>query len=122
MHAHHVVTVRARAVVALLSQSTLAAAARVSAVSERTLRRWMADDEDFKLELAEARQAAFQAGMSRVQALAATAVDTLATLMAQETDPRVRLGAARTVAELAIDPYDADTILRRLDEIESHQC
>ncbi len=33
----------------------------------------------------------------------------------------VRLGAARTVAEIGIHQHDAETILRKLDEIESDQ-
>ncbi len=31
------------------------------------------------------------------------------------------VGAARTVAELGIHQYDADTILRKIDEIEGYQ-
>jgi transposase-like protein len=59
---------------ALLSEKTFAAAARRCDVNEKTLRRWMADDEAFKRNLAEARHAMFQAGMHRVQALTAEAV------------------------------------------------
>ena len=35
--------------------------------------------------------------------------------------PAVRLGAARTMAEIALHQHDADTILRTLDEIEQRQ-
>ena len=35
--------------------------------------------------------------------------------------PNVRLGAARTVAEMGIHQHDADTIMRKLDEIEAAQ-
>jgi hypothetical protein len=44
-----------------------------------------------------------------------TAVDTLAALMGES----VRLGAVRTVAELGIHRDDAETILRKLGEIEA---
>ena len=47
--------VREQAALALLSEKTIAAAARRSGVNEKTLRRWMADDEAFKKELAEMR-------------------------------------------------------------------
>ena len=47
------------------------------------------------------------------------AVDTLEDLLDATDHPSVRLGAARTVAELGIHQHDADTILRKLDEIES---
>jgi hypothetical protein len=104
--------------VALLSENTIGAAAQRCNVNERTLRRWMADDEAFKQELAAARRAMFEAAMNRLQPLAAQAVETLATLMERSAPPSVRLGAARTVAELGIHRDDAETILRRLDEIE----
>jgi gamma-glutamylcyclotransferase (GGCT)/AIG2-like uncharacterized protein YtfP len=40
-------------------------------------------------------------------------------LLGAKQYPAVRLGAARTVAEM--HQYDADTILRKLDEIEAAQ-
>ena len=97
--------VRQRAVLALLSERTVASAARRCGVNEKTLRRWMADDDEFKQELADARRAMFQAGMNRVQALTAVAIDTFATLMGRGMPPTVRLGAARTVAELGIHQH-----------------
>ena len=42
-------------------------------------------------------------------------------LMKRNMPPNVRLHAARIVAELGIHQHDADTILRRLDEIEGVQ-
>jgi transposase-like protein len=107
--------------VALLSEKTLTAAARRCGVNEKTLRRWMADDEEFKSAMAEARHVMFQAGLNRVQALAGEAINTLEALMGRGVPPTVRLGAARTLAELGIHQHDADTILRKLDEIESYQ-
>ena len=104
--------------VALLSEKTVAEAAAKARVNEKTLRRWLADDETFKADYAAARQAAFQAGMHRVQALTAKAVDTLDDLLDAKKYPNVRLGAARTVAELGIHQHDAETIMRKVDEIE----
>ena len=112
--------IRERAIAALLSEKTLTGAARRCGVNEKTLRRWMSE-ESFSHELTEARRAMFEAGMRRVQALTAVAIDTLATLMGRGSPPAVRLGAARTVAELGIHQHDADTILRKLDEIEAGQ-
>ncbi|MGE5815287.1 MAG: hypothetical protein ACM36C_12425 [Acidobacteriota bacterium] len=112
--------VRERAVLALLSEKTLARVARRCGVNEKTLRRWMAEDV-YKLELAHAQRAVFQAGMTRVQALAAHAIGTLEMLLGPTVPPSVRLGAARTVAELALHQHDVDTIIRRLEEIEARQ-
>ena len=47
-------------------------------------------------------QAAFQVGMNRIQTLTALAVDTFEELLGEKKHPNVRLGAARTVAEIGI--------------------
>src|SRR5688572_30109252 len=94
--------VRKRAILALMSEKTIGRAAAKCGVNEKTLRRWMAEDAEFKRELAEAQRLAFEAGMQRLQGLTAKAVDTLADLLAPNAPPNVRLGAARTVAELGI--------------------
>jgi hypothetical protein len=56
--------------------------------------------------------------MSRLQALAGRAVDTLEELSGEKKHPSVRLGAARTVAELASHRHDAETLLSRIEELE----
>ena len=113
--------VRERAIVALLSEKTVTDAAAKAGVNEKTLRRWLSEDEAFQAEYAAARQAAFDAGIHRVQALTARAVDTLAELLDDTDHPNVRLGAARTVTEIAIHQHDAATILMRLDELDAAQ-
>ena len=90
-------------------------------IGERTLRRWLTDDAAFQAEFEAARHATFQAAISRIPALTARAVDTLAALLGDKEPPAVRLGAARTVAEIGLHQYDAETILRKLDEIEARQ-
>jgi hypothetical protein len=57
----------------------------------------------------------------RIPVLAARAVDALADLLGDKKHPSVRLGAARTVAEIGMHQHDAETILRKLDEIEAVQ-
>ena len=113
--------VRERAIVALLSEKTIADAAKKAKVDEKTLRRWLSKDEAFQDEYAAARQAVFQSGINRVQALTAKAVDTLEDLLDEKINANVRLGAARTVAEIGIHQHDAETILRKLDEMELDQ-
>ena len=113
--------VRERAILALLSEKTLGAAADKAHIGERTLRRWLTENPDFRIEYDIARRATFQAGINRVQALMGKAVDTLEDLLSTDTAPAVRLGAARTMAEIALHQHDADTILRTLDEIEQRQ-
>ena len=60
-------------------------------------------------------------GVSRIQALNAKAVDTLDALLDVTDAPSVRLGAAKTIVEIGIHQHDADTIMRKLDEIEQWQ-
>jgi transposase-like protein len=110
--------VRERAILALLSEKSIGAAAQRCGVNERTLRRWLTDEPEFATAYDQARQATFTAGMSRVQALVGRAVETLEDLLGATKHPSVRLGAARTVAELALHQHDADVMLRRLDDIE----
>jgi DNA-binding transcriptional MerR regulator len=117
-HGAKLEAVKERAILALLSERTIGAAAERVGVNERTLRRWMGE-EGFKTQLAQARCAAFQAGMSRVQALTGEAIETLASLMAPEVSAPVRLGAARTIAELGLDQHDAEMISSKLAELEA---
>ncbi len=112
---------RERAVLALLSEKTVTEAAKKAGVDESTLRRWLSQDEAFQAEYAAARNAAYQAGIYRAQALTGRAMDTLEALLDDEKHPNVRLGAARTVAEIGIHQHDAETIMAKLDEIESDQ-
>ena len=49
------------------------------------------------------------------------AADALEDLLSAKQDATVRLGAAKTVAELALHQWDADVILRKLHEIEQVQ-
>ena len=50
-------------------------------VNERTLRRWLAEDDAFTAEYDAARKATCQAGIARVQALTARGVETLEELL-----------------------------------------
>ncbi|PYR30037.1 MAG: hypothetical protein DMF90_28565 [Acidobacteria bacterium] len=78
-------------------------------VGVRTLRRWLTEDPEFQADYAAARKAAFEASMSRMQVLEA------------KDHPTVRLGAARTLVEMGMHQHDAETIVRKLDEIEAVQ-
>ncbi len=71
-------------------------------VNERTLRRWLSEDAEFKAEYDAARKATYAAGIARIQALTGKGVETLEELLDAKEFPAVRLGAARTVVELGI--------------------
>ncbi len=120
-HGAKTAAVRERAILALLNQKTIEKAATTAGVNEKTLRRWLSDDDAFKAEYTTARQATFEAGVSRIHGLTAQAVQTLQDLMDAKKFPGVRLGAARTVLELGTQRHEAETIMRRLDELETTQ-
>ena len=120
-HGARTAAVRERAVLALLAARTVTEAAAKAGVGEKTLRRWLSEDEAFQAEYAAARDAAYQAGIHRAQALTGRAMDTLEDLLDDKKHPSVRLGAARTVAEIGIHQHDAETILKKLDAIEADQ-
>ena len=113
--------IREKAIVALLSERTLGAAAAMAGVSERTLRRWLTEDAEFKAEYDAARQATFMAGIGRIQALSTKAVETFEDLLAEKKHPAVRLGAARAVTEIGLHQQEAELILRKLDQLEAAQ-
>jgi transposase-like protein len=109
--------IRERAIEALLSEATVSQAAVKCGVSERTLRRWMDTDREFRHGLAEAQRDAFEAATQRVQGLSVTAFDTLAELMGPGAPAHVRLEAARIVAELATRQAETDTLRQRPDQL-----
>lgn len=82
---------RERAILALLSERSLSAAAKRAGVGERTIRRWLTEDVDFKAELVRARTAIFEAGVERAQSLTGLAVETLHELLHERKVPAVRL-------------------------------
>jgi hypothetical protein len=111
--------VRDQAILALLSEPTIAQAATRCGVDEKTLRRWLTDDAAFQAAYEAARHATFKAAISRIPALTVRAVETLDDLLGTSKPPAVRLGAARTVAEIGLHQHDAETILRKLDDLEA---
>ena len=84
----------------------------------------LAEDDAFRAELATARRATFEAGMNRVQALTARAVETLEDLLREKEHPSARLGAARTLVELGVSRHDAETIVTgpRQVDVQMLQC
>src|SRR5215203_5447883 len=109
--------IRERAILALLSEPTIGKAATTCGVGESTLRRWLTEDAAFQAAFQAVRHATFQAAIRRIPALTGRAVEALADLLGTATHPAVRLGAARTVAEIGMHQYDAETILKKLDDL-----
>jgi membrane protein required for beta-lactamase induction len=120
-HGAKTAAARERAILALLSERTIGLAAAHVGVGERTLRRWLTEDAAFRAEYEAVRRTTFEAAMSRVATLTVAAVEALEDLVADTKHPTVRLGAARTVVEMAMHQHDGEAILHRLEAIERAQ-
>ncbi len=91
-----------KAILALLSEPTLDLAAKKAGIGAATLQRWL-HNPSFQAGYRVARRQAFEAGLSRLQALTGQAVQTLETIM---SDPlakgSAKVAAARCVLESAM--------------------
>jgi len=108
-----------RAVVALLSESTQAAAAAKANVSARTIRRWLAEDGEFRADYREARRQLVEEAVKDIQKACVAATRTLREVMSDTAAPSsARIGAARIVLTVAIEAVERDSLMSRIDELE----
>lgn len=90
-----------QAIIALLNEPTILAAAKSIGIGESTLRRWMSEPR-FKEEFSQVRRALYAQSLSRLQAAAGRAVELLTETMSDEAARRSdRLTAARLVMHYA---------------------
>ncbi len=109
-------TKQARAIAALLSERTHAAAAESAGISERTLYSWLADA-TFQQHYQQARREAVLHATAQVQALCGDAIDTLQRLL-MSSSPSVALGAAKTVLDLSVKAIELDDLAQRIERLE----
>lgn len=107
-----------RAILAVMTSRTTAAAAQKAEVAERTLYRWLTDPA-FRAALTEA-EAELQAATTR-QLLSGTsaALGVVGTIMTGDGPPGVRLRAATTWLDQARTWYETKTLEARLQALES---
>ena len=108
-----------RAIIALLSEPTLRAAAVSAGISETTLWRWLKDP-DFALAYREARKEVIEQATAQLQALASEAVRTLGQILRDDkAAPHVRASAAARVLALAYKSRELDDLESRLETLEA---
>jgi uncharacterized protein YaaQ len=101
-----------KAIGALLSSRNITEAAKVAQVSERTLFRWLAD-ENFRQVLLTAESGLIDAATRRLIGLQEAAIETIFIILKDEqSGPAVRLRAAQSVLDHVLK-------LRELRDIES---
>ena len=107
------------AITALLATGDQGRAAKASGVNPSTLRRWFNGDTAFVAAYAKARREAFSLAVAALQRLAAKAVACLESVLDDpDAPPQCRVGAARTVLELAVKGTETQDIIARIDALE----
>ena len=107
-----------RALTALLHEPTIARAATVAGVGERTLHRWLIDPE-FRSALLAARREAFGQAIGLTQTYATVAVATLVKVMQDPTvQPGPKVSAAGVLLKFGREGIELDDLAERLDALE----
>ena len=108
-----------RAIVALLSEPTLRAAASSAGISESTLWRWLRDPA-FRVAYRRARQEVLERATARLAALVGVAVEALSKIVADRAvSPHVRVSAASRIVEFALKAAEIEDVQARLEKLES---
>jgi len=107
---------REKALSALLESASITEAAAKCDLNEKTLRRYL-DDDEFRNEYRSARRAAFEQNIVRLQSLHAGAVSTLERNLSCE-NPSVEVRAAQIIIEASRKDFETLDILERLENLE----
>jgi len=109
-----------KAVIALLTEPTLQAAAEKVGIGETTLYRWM-QLKEFDEQFRAAKREAFNQAIGRLQQASTMAVDTLCTIMESDTaTDSSRVRASEIVLNMSLKAIEMQDIEKRLTEIEEH--
>jgi predicted TIM-barrel fold metal-dependent hydrolase len=107
-----------KAISSLLACQTIAQAAKMAGVSDRTLYRWLNEDA-FTAELQRAGRQTVTGALRRLIAGRDAALDTLHHLMTKARSENVRRLAARDWFDILYRTTEIETILERLDALEA---
>jgi len=106
-----------RAIVALLAEPSIEAAAKTAEVSDVTIWRWMKQPE-FRSKLRDARRAVVEGAIGRLQAAATEAVDTLRRSLTCGI-PSVEVRAATVILDQAIRAVELFDLAERVEHLEA---
>src|SRR5262249_55644093 len=117
-------TKQRKAIAALLSCKDTQTAAAQAGVGERTLHRWLDEDEAFQAELRDAEARAIDGAVRRLAGTANSALNVMMVLMLdQKVAAGVRLRAATGVLEQMVklrELHDLEQRVARLEELSSN--
>lgn len=112
-------TEQRRAIVALLDTADVAAAAEAANRTERTVYRWLAEDEYFQAALAEREGQAIDEATRRLVTLASKAIDTLEEILDSDTaSDQARRLAAQSVLDNLMKLRELRNVEQRLARLE----
>ncbi len=110
-----------KAITALLSCRTVAEAAKLAQVGERSIYRWLKQD-TFQSHLRRARRQALSQALGRLQQVADRAVDTLDTILDdKKATTASRVSAVRAALRYACHGIEIDDFEERLAAVERAQ-
>ena len=110
-----------KAIAALLSCRTVAEAAKLAQVGERSIYRWLKQD-TFQSHLRRARRQALSQALGRLQQVADRAVDTLDTILDdKKATTASRVSAVRAALRYACHGIEIDDFEERLTAVERAQ-
>lgn len=106
------------AIAALVSNPTVREASKASGIPERTLWRYLGQ-EDFTKRLDEERSKLVSDATDRLKSKLAAATSAIAEVMEdKDAPPQTRVNAAKVILELSLKYSEMSDIIHRLDELE----
>lgn len=119
-HGEKLTRKKEQAISALLSQSTIKMAAETVGISEKSLRRWL-QNQDFHDAYLQARRQVVQQVISNVQNSMKKAVETLLKVMDNPDSPASsKVQAARSIIEVGLRGLEIEDFELRLSRLEDH--
>ncbi len=106
-----------RAIVAILAEPSIEAAAKAAEVSDVTIWRWMKQP-GFKSRLRDARRALVEGAIGRLQQSATEAVETLRRNLSCGT-PSVEVRAATAILDQAVKAVELFDLAERVEQLEA---
>jgi transposase-like protein len=116
---NHLTPIQERAIVALLSNSTIKRAAKAIGVDDATLWRWL-QDKDFHNAYRAARRESVSQAIARLQQASSEAVNTLREIVKDKGQPApARVSAAKAILEFSIKAVEIEDMAERLAQVEA---
>jgi len=110
-----------RAIAALLASKKVAEAASSAGIGERTLYRWLAEDQAFRAALSQAEGELLDIATRRLLSLQGKSIDALEHLIDGAESEGVRLRAAQVAIETSLKLRELRDIEQRLTALERAQ-